>query len=370
MPKPPSQRKFIPPARTRRKRSSPLWRGPLQDGITQSMMSAYLCCSERFRIRVIEGLGEAEQLWSAMEYGNLWHECEAELAAGGEVTYAPALKHARQLIERFPLQSEQVDKLYRCCKIQFPIYVDYWKNDPEVLVREPIYQEVSFKVNYLLPSGRSVTLRGKWDAVDRIGDRGVWLQENKTKTNPDLSVISRQLGYDLQVMTYLTALYADGQNPKGVRYNVVRRPLSGGKGTIKRKKATKSTRAETKDEYYARLKGILVTCPEQYFTRHPRRITKAEVGRFRRETLDPLLENLLDDYEWWSNCLNAELDPFDYELRRSIYPLHSRRHFRLPYGCYNSILEGGTGDVDNYIATGSTAGLVQIENLFPELDEE
>ncbi len=33
----------------------PVWKGPEVDGVTQSLLSRYLTCKERFRLLVIEG---------------------------------------------------------------------------------------------------------------------------------------------------------------------------------------------------------------------------------------------------------------------------------------------------------------------------
>src|SRR3990167_2303538 len=106
---------------------------------------------------------------------------------------------------------------------------------------------------------------------------GIYLQENKTKGDIQENQIKRQMTYDLQTMLYLVALsewqgsVATKQfgipdswnrvkdvNLAGVRYNVIRRPLSGGKGTIVQHKPTKSNPlGETRSQYYARLKTIL-----------------------------------------------------------------------------------------------------------------
>ena len=77
-------------------------------------------------------------------------------------------------------------------------------------------------------------MRGKWDSVDYIGKR-VYLQENKTKGDIDEQAIRHNLHFDLQTMLYMTALTEELEPQKiaGVRYNVIRRPLSGGKGSIR-----------------------------------------------------------------------------------------------------------------------------------------
>src|SRR6266576_1794348 len=209
----------------------PLWKGPQVDGVTFSLLSRYLVCKERFRLFVIEGLKEAETFRHPLEFGSMWHVCEEALASGS-ITWLTALQaYCRALAVKWKESANQVDKWYNVVKLQFPLYVDYWKKHPDVRNRKPICQEKPFDVEYLLPSGRKVRVRGKFDAVDLI-DKAVYIQENKGKGDPNEQQILRQLTCDLQTMMYaeVAAGYEfTAHKFGGVRYNVIRRPLSGGK---------------------------------------------------------------------------------------------------------------------------------------------
>lgn len=354
--------------RAREERRKPFWQGPEIDGVTQGKLSGYMCCRERTRVRLIEGLGNAERFDKVIEYGQFWHHCEEELSATGKVSFVKAMEYAQQLAARYPMDRAEINKWYRICTIQFPIYEEYWREHEDNVGRIPLEQETEFFIPYKLPSGRTVTLCGKWDAVDRIQKKGVWLQENKSKGTVDKSSLTRQLTYDLQTMTYLVALWEYGYKPRGVRYNVIRRPLSGGAGTIRKRKGSKNVKAETWEQYYDRLGKILSSTAESYFTRWEVPVSKKDVDRFRKHTLDPVLENLYDDWEWWSWCYEGNYSHWDAELRRDHFPHHLPRHYRLPYGVYNKILEGGTGDLDNYLDTGNMVGLQRVRTLFPELE--
>lgn len=362
--------KKLPP-RVSRPPEESVWKGPAVDGVTQSLISSWLCCRERFRVRSILGLAEQEKFEIRMEYGNLWHACEEEHAANpyGEMTYHLMEKVAVELGQKYRRQQAEILKWARICALQFPIYLDYWKDHNLSDNVTPIYQEESFKIPYQLPSGRTVFLRGKFDRVDDVPGVGIRLGEHKTKSNPDKIKITRQLTNDLQCMTYLSALGEIGLECNSVLYNVIRRPLSGGKGTIRQRKKSKNTPAETLQEYYDRLRCILNTCQDEYFMRWEVPVPSSSIAKFRRTTLEPILENMLDDFEWWDWCLENKLDPYHSEVRADYFPEHRSRHYRLPYGIYNVILEGGTGDIDEYLTTGSTIGLRRITTLFPELDD-
>ena len=111
--------------------NKPLWGGPEEEGITQSMIQNFLRCRERFRLKVIEGLGPVESFVKAIEYGNLWHACEEEIAfpQGEGVGWEKRLlQEAQKLCKKFPTQQEEIDKWYNVCKVQFPVYREFWKN--------------------------------------------------------------------------------------------------------------------------------------------------------------------------------------------------------------------------------------------------
>lgn len=361
-------------------RPDPLWKGPEsndpQGGITQSLLCNFLVCRERFRLKTIEGIGSPDSWNHRIGYGNMWHVCEEALASkplpGAEGTkperlWAEALLlHGNQTIRQHPQQQEQINHWYRVCKAQFPIYVDYWKSHPDVVNRKPFMSEQAFFVNYILPSGRVVYLRGKWDSVDIVDGRAI-LQENKTKGDWSELFIQKQLTFDIQTMLYLVALQCHfGQHKvkypiRGVRYNCVRRPLSGGKHSIKQKEGTSKTPAETKDQYYARLQGLIREEPAYYFARWDVPVSNKDITEFCRTFLDPVLEQLCDWYNWVTLCKRKDMDPFAAASTTKL-------HWRMPFGVYSPLLDGGATDLDDHLATGSMVGLAPIATLFPELE--
>lgn len=203
---------------------------------------------------------------------------------------------------------------------------------------------------------------------------GAYLFETKVKGDVNERDLLRQLRFDLQTMMYLVALYKlrdsieDAKlrrymgSIRGVRYNVVRRPLSGGKGSIVQHKATKKQPAETKKEFYQRLSGIIEDSPQDFFFRWKVEITPDEVMEFEKRTLVPLLESLCDWWAWVSNPKRLEHGPF-----ASSGGHVNRLHWQHPHGVYNPIDEGYSGDVDGYIESGSEVGLHRVDDLFPEL---
>lgn len=373
----------ISSAPCRHDNNHPLWAGPCAPGplggITQSMLVRFMSCRERFRLKYVLGLEPPDKWNKSIGYGNMWHVCEEALASErsyfGEVVGTMLwednlTKHATQQVIRYPMQRDEIEKWYSVCRVQFPEYVKYWADHPDVLGRTPLMQEQVFDVPYALPSGRTVRLRGKFDSVDLIrvsdGLEGIYLQENKTKGDIDKVQIERQLRFDLQTMIYLVALRHHynlmGWTAKGpilgVRYNVVRRPLSGGVGNISPHKAkstkTKVTPAETAGQFYERLRRDYIAAdPAHWFFRVRSEVSARDVQVFRETCLDPLLEQVC----WWYDEITKTRHDFRYP------PLN----YRTPFGVFNSLTEGGSTEYDAYLESGSEAGLRRVESLFGEL---
>ncbi len=384
----------------------PLWQGPCGEGklggITQSMLVRFLSCRERFRLKYVLGLEPPDKWHHTFGYGNMWHVCE-EAHAKGDDHLVPLLTHVQEMFKRYPMQQDELTKWWNVCCVQFPEYVQHWQNEPDVRNRTPLLQEQVFDVPYKLPSGRVVRLRGKWDSVDLINgdcncgaDRsgpsaeahdhtcpakngvstGIYLQENKTKGDIDKSQVERQLKFDLQTMLYLVALedtpcadYGSEAPIKGVRYNVIRRPLSGGKGNIRPHQAkstkTKFEPAESEEAFYERLRRDYIAAdPNYWFFRIRCEISQQDVKVFRETCLDPLLEELCD---WYTYTTGLEF------LADSLWTNKTARkpnrlHYRTPFGLWNPLQENGSTEYDAYLSSGSEVGLRRTETLFTELN--
>ncbi len=372
----------VKPART-----TPLWTGPTGNGpnggVTQGLCSRWLACRERFRLLVTEGWKPADRFTAVLEFGNLWHAAEEALAAKRDWV-ADVERYGVGLIRKYPLQQQEIEHWYKMCVAMFPEYVDHWQHHPDVKDRVPLLQEQVFDVPLALPSGRVARLRGKWDSVDLIGkgkDAAVFIQENKTKSQLDAVKVGRQMQFDLQSMTYVTAAIS-ATSPQGLPTSeearkALRKSGLPGKGkesacsgvryNVIRRSSHKSTDSMLKKLTEDREDGRI----GEWFARWKVEITSADVARFRRECLDPVLENMADDHEWFAFCManRKGADVWNPEHRRKVFPLHQNRHFRFPFGVWNPTLESGSSELDQLLETGSTAGLVQTTNLFPELQQ-
>lgn len=396
-----------------KRHKTPVWEGPESDGknggVTQSLLGRFLVCRERFRLLVVEGLKTRDTFNHRLGYGTMFHLC-MEWQQGTDWE-APLLAHVNGLLKKYPHQQDEIEKWYNVCRIQFPIYAKWWEKHPSTKTQTVLMSEQEFNVPYKLPSGRTVRLRGKWDGVNLVGkgkEAGVWLLEHKTKGEIDERQIVRQLNFDLQTMLYLVALeYHDwrenfdimkSSSPlsiwdavkiKGVIYNVIRRPLSGGKGNIVRHKGSEGSKCpkcngrdqqafvnqqcpkcngrgriggkpeESWGDYWKRVEQYIEDDPKSYFMRWDCEINSGDVVKFKRECLDPILEQLCD---WWEET--SFIGGWSKEQPNKLAPCN----FRMPFGVYNPLLEGNPTDMDDYLATGGMAGLQRTTDLFPELN--
>lgn len=371
-----------------------LWDGPYSQtengGITFSMLSKFLSCRERFHIRYVRGLKAYEGFDYKMEYGNAWHYCE-ELLAGnyGPQSILIKLKHyCQKLVEVHPQNSVEINKLYQCIKVQFPAYVEYWSENEDVVNRKPLHQERVFEVIYTLPSGRKVVLRGKIDAEDLISKK-LYIQEDKSKSDiKPKEVLKRELMCDLQSMMYVVAVDEELKQTKkdslsskippigGVRYNIVRRPLSSMKFNIKQRKGRgkAKTGAETEEQFYERLGKLIRDNASQFFVRMKIEVDRDDIEWFKSRVLNPILEQLCD---WWDSIQGNVMEPF------TIYPhikayingqpagyIEQRPnpyHFIYPFGVYNPTLEGRESGYEKLIYGNDERGFERSESLFEEL---
>lgn len=383
----------------------PVWLGPEAEGwnggVTQSLIARWLQCRERFRVRYVEGWQSVGSFNHRISYGLMWHLCE-EYADND--WNARLWTYAAMLCKQYPESAPQIQRWQQICRMQFSEYLKHWSKPAGGDAITPLLSEEVFDVPYALPSGRTVRLRGRWDGVGLSKKGEVWLLETKTRGEIDQEQIERNLTCDLQTMTYLVALRetwkgkcppkALGSKLAGVRYNVVLRPLSGGKGTIVQGKGrqgskcskcqgsgdhilkmkrglipfprcpkckglgrTGGSQPETDEQFLGRLRSVIADSPDQFFQRWWVTITEDDILSFRRDCLDPILEAMCN----WYACFSPK------ELNRKY--LTCGWHWRHPYGIDNPIDTWGGTEVDYYLRTGSPVGLTRVDRLFPELQE-
>lgn len=365
-----------------------VWSGPEgrchNGGVSQSMIARWLSDRWRFALANIEGLRPVGKFSAPRDYGTMFHLCDEVHSAGGD--WAGRLKeHAAGLCRTYPADTEEIEKYWRACRVIFPEYVVFWAKTKEQVETVPLLQEFLFDIDYRLPlSGRVVRLRGKMDGVNLTGPGGrswvVRLGETKTKYEIDREEVERILDFDIQTQLYLLALHEIKKDPKklaqlpdkaygalrqypieGVIYNVAKRPWGSGAGCIRQLKG-KTLKdgthkpGETTEAFFERLRQFPAENPQEWFARWTSDVSPADIAAFRKNCLDPILENMAD---WFAQVTGRETKvPDGYRT-----PLH----FRHPNGCKNFLDSGGVTEYDGFLKSGNEAGLFRTDSLFEEL---
>jgi len=341
-----------------------------RDGITFSMLSKWLICRERFRLSAIEGWTPVG-IKVPLEFGSAFHKCMEYVEGGGRIEnirgvtteYAQARRKDRSSNLRTQ-DLQDLEKVMGMVETTYHHYHDYWSSTPTFVNPgnrkryydhhfKYKYQEETFNVVHVLPNGRKVRLRGRWDAVlHHPISKKLCLQENKTKSQIDEYGITHGLKKDLQTQFYLYALFlAEGVYPRHILYNVIRRS-----SMIPRVN-------ESLKDFMNRLEEDIVKRPNHYFMRWVVDIDQEDLNLFKTRMLNPLLTCVV---EWWDSIKNRPFDPWTLEDGKP-----NMLHFERPFGVYDSAqFGGGKGDYFEILYNDSFTPFYQRNTPFPELEDE
>lgn len=350
-----------------------LWKGPTEDGITFSMLSKFLVCKERFRLKYICGITEPLDFDYAIFYGSMWHEAE-EAYYGGKSWKTAIIKYSHKLLGEFPTSDEEIDKMFNLCKRQFEVYIKHYKTEDGN--RKPVLEEYTFKIAYEVPLGgknsRTIYLRGKMDRCYAKNRKFLYLQENKTKGFVDQEAIASTIHSNLQTSLYnycLRSVLKDQQSKnqkpilppppafcklpstakvEGVLYNVIRRPLS-------ERHALRQRKSESLTQFYDRVRDKIAEKPHEHFYRYPVPILTSQLKKFEQEILLPKLTEVVLWFDWIKQNWKNPFAPGNF--------IHSK----TPWGVYNSMFGGFRGDYYDLLARGRTSQLIPVDGLFTEL---
>lgn len=324
----------MPPRRTTNRQ--PVW-DLYRDGISYSLLSRFINCRERFRIYAVEGLAPVDTT-DSLEFGTIFHKLLEYHAKGYNISQLERLLTKDKVATSF---------LGRMALEIFRIYIDTWKEQDAGI--QYVSQEEVFRTTIYLPSGRKVDLRGKFDEIFR-DKSGLWLQENKTKSQIDEISLEHTLPFDLQVMLYCNCIKRIyNEAPMGVLYNIIRKP--GLKQKVK----------ETDSDFLKRIVADINSRPEWYYVRYKISFGPNDIDNFANRTLFPLLEQVC---LWWESIKANPFQPWTLPDGST-----NPHHFSRPFGVYDSF-KNGRGEYFDLITRNVTHGLGSISTVFPELAPE
>lgn len=323
---------------------------PAVDGLTNSLLTAWGNCRELARlilrgwVRRGTGMG--------MTYGGITHwllqhvyedHRKGTLKLSNGTLSAEYVKRYLARVEELwkaenPLADEATLQHYELTMLLnehlMPLYFQHWKQRDFQETRW-VGVESEFKVPFeVTRNGLTYRtfLRGKRDGVFvPKGRKRSWLFETKTKTRIDEGTLVDILPFESQVNLYMVAMWLEsGQQPEGVRYNIIRRP------------GLRQKKNESLPQFAKRLTDDVRLRPNWYFLRQNMRVDPKELDRY----LGELEDRVWDFMHWWNG---------------------GGGHWRNSAYCENKY---GTCGMLSLCSKRDTSGLYVRDRLFSELSED
>lgn len=288
-----------------------------RDGITQSAIAAFVQCPQKAEYKLKHGFS-LEGMNHKLDFGTIFHEVLDKVYSTRLRNINNTKPYTKYLWKElcnntvsnyYDDHIEDVDpadlRKFELCigqtKLVLEHYFEWWSKKDSTANIIAVEKEFSFP--YKLRSGVNIVFRGKMDRIDKV-NKDIWLFETKTKddiepTTSGMTVngIVEKMDYELQVMVYCLAikeLY--GVYPKGVIYNLVKRPQQEFKGSYRSK-------SETLPQYFDRVhediiyKSNISTREHEYFMRYEIALFPEKIEEWKLRDLDYIIERIAE----WSD---------------------------------------------------------------------
>ena len=204
-------------------------------------------------------------------------------------------------------QTKNQEIIYGLCQQLLPEYLKRWDGDfldkytfgnDTIKPKTWIDLEERYETSYIYPDGKKTFLLAIFDGIFYDKKKKLWIFETKTKSRIDEEIIQDMILHDPQIMMSLwIARYVLVQIPAGVLYNVVRRP------------GQKLLKDETLNSFFGRVKKE-VSNPKRYdhyFKRWEFAIDWSEVRQWKKDFLDPVMEEIR---MWFEGNLSTYTNPY------------------------------------------------------------
>ncbi len=297
-----------------------------RDGITQSLLSSYQMCRQRFLFGINRWTSNDQN--KNTQFGSLFHEM---LDKSYHLSAPPNPKMLKRWIDEYlekheaDLTAYQDKEVTMMSMVVLAVLLEYFKYYPEDWSEKrftAIEEEFRLKVH-------GYTVRGKKDGRYDDKAKAHWIIEHKTKGRIEQEDLMRLLSFDLQNLFYITAEEAEYKlKILGVLYNIIRNP------------GLKHKKGETPEQYVEKLVKAIRKDPAHYFKRFEVRYPETEKARFNRE-------------------LAAKLKEVDGFLKGTVPLYRNEVACKVPFRC--KFLDA--------CSSGNMAGYHQKDKLFSELDE-
>ena len=179
------------------KPDKPAWPGPVEGGITQSLINLYLDCPFRFYIYTVLGLEDPENINPNLIYGSIAHRGLEHIIPHQVPVKDFSPEDKKELLD---VLLQYTNDHYPSAPASFPYSACEMcmLYDDEFKLEDNFQTEVKFEIPYTTPSGSKVTLRGK---VDGLGSSKIVEHKFVGFNDPMKSRLETPI--DLQVNLYM-----------------------------------------------------------------------------------------------------------------------------------------------------------------------
>lgn len=301
------------------------WPGPIEGGITQSLIAKFLECPYCFYLYAGLGLEEPSEIEPNLMWGDTAH-----------VGLEHIIAKPHCLTEFSPGDWEEIDDIVeQYLNSNYPRAPDTFLYSIQHMLRlyddsykveyGPFQTEVKIHQEYETKSGLKCTIRGKMDGinyyVDNEGEEhfGKVLLEHKFKGRVEQAQIKPELYRDLQLGMYC---YASGT--RQVIYDVIRIPDT--QWGLPHRRDRQRPRSYIEEIYHSKDgKQTPIAKKRHMWLFQPRFILDdIAINQILTYTVDPLIERI---WKWYEHVSQPGFDPDNPEFYNDVFYRTPVRHF-------------------------------------------
>lgn len=333
------------------------WKGPVEGGITQSLINKFLVCPYQFYIYAGLGLKENKPDNDNLMWGDIFHKA-LELA----IEHPSLIKDMTiDDLEEIGKKVKQhiSDKWPKSPSTYFHTVMNMLKlyDDSYKLQMPGIVTELEFEEKYTTPKGLTCTLRGKRDGWHLPTKT---LIEHKCKGRIDKESTTQEIPVDQQV-----CLYSMISGAENVIYDLILIPEAQYGFPQMRPGQTLKNYV---DSWFSTHTGPPSSTlwpinkkKHYWFAQIPIPITQENIDNYRKFTLDPLIDRI---YRWWDHVTQPGFDPDNPDYYNDVF-------YKTPIRQFNAHATAGyKGEYHDFL-TGELAleDLIPVESFYAELTE-
>lgn len=280
--------------------AQPLSYDPEIDGVTNSLLSTWGACREKARLS-LKGVTRRGSSFP-LTFGGITHwllEHVYEDHRMGRLKHGVTVAYVKSYLQKAETLWRQENPMADALAFQYyeltimlnellmPIYFEHWRKK-DFVETEWVGLESEFRIPFEVTRNGityKTKLRGKRDGMFRKANKkGLWLFETKTKSRIDEGTLVDMLPFESQINLYLVAMWLEtNEMPRGVRYNIIRRP------------GLRQKKTENLKSFALRMGDDIRKRPTWYFLRQSMEVDPKELDRYYGELEDRVWEFI----HWW-----------------------------------------------------------------------